>query len=557
MFSIDTLFSFLLTRYPLTEQFHQDLIDTQKQGRSVTQYLLQALKLKEEDLKQLYSQSLHLEMFYFRDFLADEKLARWIDADMAAKWICLPLALQGNVLKIAVDDPFNLQIFQTIQFSYNLQVSAILIARQDWQRIYQQLYQQAAPALLFERNAESQASTAAFSTADSEQDELTAIFLAAVNERATDIHFEPLEKGLRIRFRVDGELHIHRLYAEQYKYIFLSRLKLWAGLNIAERRLPQDGQFSRFIHMEEIDMRLSTLPLIHGEKAVVRLLRREFLSSNFQQLGMSAQVTVTFQKLIRAAHGIILVCGPTACGKTTTLYTTLQQLDREKNNIVSIEDPVEYRLAGINQVQVNPKIEFGFARGLRSVLRQDPNIILVGEIRDTETAEAALQAALTGHLVFSTLHTNDAPGAITRLLEMGLEPYLIASTVIGILSQRLVRLACPYCSVFTAAESSAYAHLLPAGRELPPRLIQEATGCSKCSGTGYIGRTGVFELLAYTDELRALTLRKADITTLRAASRRAGMLPIYLDALEKCFHGETTLTEVYKLLPQTNQSKSK
>ena len=555
MFSIDTLFSFLLTRFPLTEQFHQDLIETQSQGHSVTQYLLQTLKLKEEDLKELYSQSLHLEVFYFRDFLADEKLARWIDADMAAKWICLPLALQGNVLKIAVDDPFNLQIFQTIQFSYNLQVSTILIARQDWQRIYQQLYQQTAPALFAEQNAENQAPTAAFSTLGAEQDELTAIFLAAVIERATDIHFEPLEKGLRIRFRVDGELHIHRLYAEEYKSIFLSRLKLWAGLNIAERRLPQDGQFSQLIQMEEIDMRLSTLPLIHGEKAVVRLLRREFLLSNFHQLGMSEQVTATFQKLIQSTHGIILVCGPTASGKTTTLYTTLQQLDREKNNVVSIEDPVEYRLAGINQVQVNPKIEFGFARGLRSVLRQDPNIIFVGEIRDTETAEAALQAALTGHLVFSTLHTNDAPGAITRLLEMGLEPYLIASSLIGILSQRLVRLACPHCSVLTAAESSAYADLFPADKKLPLTLIRETIGCSKCSGTGYIGRTGVFELLPYTEELRALTLRKADISTLRAASRSAGMVPIYLDALEKCFHGDTTLTEVFKLLPQQSQNK--
>ena len=555
MFSIDTLFSFLQVRYALSDRFHQELIETQNHGDSVTQFLLNTLRLKEEELKELYCQALHLEVFLFRDFLADEKLSRWIDAEMAAKWVCLPLSLQGNVLKIAVDDPFNLQIDKTIQFNYNFLPSVILIARKDWKRIYQQLYGQTAPALISDVQNDGQDTVSLSAVSAPEQDELTAIFQAAVSERATDIHFEPLEKGLRIRFRVDGELHIHRVYAEECKYTFLSRLKLWAGLNIAEKRLPQDGQFTRVIQTEEIDMRLSTLPLIHGEKAVVRLLRRVLLLSSFQELGMSKRVAATFQKLIQVSHGMILVCGPTASGKTTTLYTTLQQIDRERKNVVTIEDPVEYHLAGINQVQVNPKIEFGFARGLRSVLRQDPNIIFVGEIRDTETAEAALQAALTGHLVFSTLHTNDAPGAITRLLEMGLEPYLIASTLTGILSQRLIRLACPHCSSFKPADSRTYKHYFPAGKNTPLPMIRETTGCAKCSGTGYIGRTGVFELLPYSDELRALTLEKADITVLRAAAQRAGMIPFYLDAFEKCFHGDTTLSEVFKLLPQTNQPK--
>lgn len=555
MFSIDTLFSFLQVRYALSDRFHQELIETQNHGDSVTQFLLNTLRLKEEELKELYCQALHLEVFLFRDFLADEKLSRWIDAEMAAKWVCLPLSLQGNVLKIAVDDPFNLQIDKTIQFNYNFQPSVILIARKDWKRIYQQLYGQTAPAFFSDVPSDSQEAASLSAVSAPEQDELTAIFQAAVSERATDIHFEPLEKGLRIRFRVDGELHIHRVYAEECKYTFLSRLKLWAGLNIAEKRLPQDGQFTRVIQTEEIDMRLSTLPLIHGEKAVVRLLRRVLLLSSFQELGMSERVAGTFQKLIQASHGMILVCGPTASGKTTTLYTTLQQIDRERKNVVTIEDPVEYHLAGINQVQVNPKIEFGFARGLRSVLRQDPNIIFVGEIRDTETAEAALQAALTGHLVFSTLHTNDAPGAIIRLLEMGLEPYLIASTLTGILSQRLIRLACPHCSFFNPIDSRTYTHYFPAGKNTPLPMIRETTGCAKCGGTGYIGRTGVFELLPYSDELRALTLEKADITVLRAAAQRAGMIPFYLDAFEKCFHGDTTLSEVFKLLPQKNQPK--
>ncbi|HZW49854.1 MAG TPA: GspE/PulE family protein [Bacillota bacterium] len=555
MFSIEALFSFLQVRYPLSDHFHQDLIDTQNHGESVTQFLLNTLGLKEEELKEIYSQIFHLEIFLFRDFLADVKLSRWIDAEMAAKLICLPILLQGTILKIAVDDPFNLQIYKTIQFNYNFQPSVILIARKDWKRIYQQLYGQTALTFPFDVPNDSQDSSSVFPPSGPEQDELEAIFNAAVSERATDIHFEPLEKGLRIRFRVDGELHIHRVYAEECKYSFLSRLKLWASLNIAEKRLPQDGQFTRLIQTEEIDMRLSTLPLIHGEKAVVRLLRRVLLLSSFQELGMSKKLAITYQKLIQAPHGMILVCGPTASGKTTTLYTTLQQMDREKKNMVTIEDPVEYHMTGINQVQVNPKIEFGFARALRSVLRQDPNIIFVGEIRDAETAETALQAALTGHLVFSTLHTNDAPGAITRLLEMGLEPYLIASTLIGILSQRLIRLSCPYCSSFTAIDSMIYSYFFPAEKNQPLPLIRETHGCRKCNGTGYIGRTGVFELLPYTDELRALTLEKADITALRAASHTAGMIPFYLDAFEKCFHGDTTISEVFKLLPQMNLPK--
>jgi general secretion pathway protein E len=373
------------------------------------------------------------------------------------------------------------------------------------------------------------------------------VMAEALESRATDVHLEPFENQLRVRYRVDGVLVEANIPAQVRKYhsAIVSRIKILSHLDIAEKRLPQDGRIRLKITGREIDLRVSVIPMIHGEAVVLRILDRGDALLGLEHLGMSSRDNSAWTRVLDLPHGIILVTGPTGSGKTTTLYAALSKINNADLKIITIEDPVEYQLRGINQIQVNTKSGLSFASGLRSILRHDPDVVLIGEIRDRETAEIAVQASLTGHLVFSTLHTNDAPGATTRLVDMGVEPYLVASSLEMVAAQRLVRLICPNCK---AEMPKGDVEKLRAefGEEVPKTLYR-GTGCRNCQGTGYRGRQGVFEMMPITDEIRALILEHASSRVIRKVAMQEGMSSLRHDGWRLVREGRTTAEEVVRM----------
>ena len=373
------------------------------------------------------------------------------------------------------------------------------------------------------------------------------LIIEALKKRASDIHIEPFEKELRIRYRIDGVLYDILRNERSHQPAIVSRVKVMAGLNIAERRLPQDGRISIKMAGKDIDIRVSVIPIFFGERVVMRLLDKSSMSFRLENLGFSQENLEKFLKLIKSSHGIILNTGPTGSGKTTTLYSALDRINTPDKNIITVEDPIEYQLEGIGQIQVKPKIGLTFASGLRSIVRQDPDIMMVGEIRDFETAEIAIHAALTGHLVFSTLHTNDAAGAITRLLDMGVEPYLASSSVIGIMAQRLVRLICPKCkeSYTPTPESLAEVGLKPSN--LKEGVLWRGKSCPFCLNTGYWGRTGIFELLVIDDEIRDMITNKKEANLIKQKAVSKGMTTLQQAGVEKVLSGITTLEEILRV----------
>jgi len=374
------------------------------------------------------------------------------------------------------------------------------------------------------------------------------ILLEAIESRASDVHIETQSDGLVIRYRIDGILHPQPVPPEinRFQAAIISRLKIMARLNIAEKRLPQDGRIKLRVHSREVDIRVSVIPMIHGEGLVMRVLDKGSMVFELRGLGMSEEIYKTFHDLIRMPHGIILVTGPTGSGKTTTLYSSLLEIRGPENKIITTEDPVEYQLDGINQIQVHPKIGLTFAASLRAILRHDPDVVLVGEIRDLETAENAIQASLTGHLVFSTLHTNDAAGAYTRMVDMGVEPFLVASTVEAVMAQRLIRRLCPACKTPYKPSQSDMPPDFP-WEKLGDRPLYKATGCRTCRGAGYSGRFGIYELLVTTEKIRQLAHDRVSSWELRKAALAEGMKPLRMDAWEKTMMGQTSIEEVVRL----------
>jgi general secretion pathway protein E len=370
----------------------------------------------------------------------------------------------------------------------------------------------------------------------------------ALETRASDIHVEPFENRLNVRYRIDGVLHDVESPPKRLSAAVISRIKIMANLDIAERRLPQDGRIRLRVQGKEIDLRVSTVPTMHGESVVMRILDKGGVALDFARLGFEDDTLKAFLDVLLQPHGILLVTGPTGSGKTTTLYTALDRLNQPDVKILTVEDPVEYQMPGINQIQVKPQIDLTFANALRSIVRQDPDVIMIGEIRDLETAQIAVQSALTGHLVLSTVHTNDAPSTVNRLLDMGVEDYLLTSTIIGILAQRLVRTLCPQCKEpYTALpELVEQMHLRRFTQETDITLWH-AKGCKHCAQTGYIGRVSILEMLPMTDTLRSLVMRHATATELRAEAIREGMLTMYEDGLRKALKGVTTFEEVLRV----------
>jgi len=374
---------------------------------------------------------------------------------------------------------------------------------------------------------------------------INAILIEAIQQEASDIHFEPTQEGLSVRYRIDGVLQKRHAPPRDFQSQMLTRIKVMSKMDIAEHRLPQDGRIKLRHGGREIDFRVSTLPIVYGERIVLRILDKGNILLGLDRIGMNEKMLAAFRKLIQMPEGIVLVTGPTGSGKTTTLYSAISEIDHSEMNLITIEDPVEYKLSGISQMNVNPKIQLDFAKGLRHILRQDPDVIMIGEIRDRETAEIAIQASLTGHLVLSTLHTNDAPSALTRLADMGIEPYLLASSILGVIAQRLVRQICPHCKISYLPTSEELAEL--GIHSFEPKPFFKGAGCSHCFNTGYKGRHGIYELMTVNAKIKAQVLRSQDAQELRRTALESKMSTLFEQGVQLVTAGITTSPELLRV----------
>jgi general secretion pathway protein E/type IV pilus assembly protein PilB len=474
-----------------------------------------------------------------------------------------PLRRRSDSLTLAVSNPFDIHAIDAISAETRTAVTPVLVEGEQLRGLIKShlgVGAETIDGMLAMQKGEDQELLQSLNGQDLEDVEqaqqasvvrlVNEILTAAIDVRASDIHVEAQEHGLKLRYRIDGVLQKQPTAAEmnQFRNAIVTRLKIMAKLNIAEKRVPQDGRIKLRTKGREVDIRVSMIPMLHGEGVVMRVLDKENLSFSLRGIGMSESIYQSFQKLIRLPHGIILVTGPTGSGKTTTLYSALAEIKNEENKIITTEDPIEYQLQGINQIQVNPKVGLTFAASLRSILRHDPDVVLVGEIRDLETAESATQASLTGHLVFSTLHTNDSASAFMRLCDMGVEPFLVSSTVEGVLAQRLVRRLCSDCCEQDVRSRGEAPEDFPWDEMLDSRkAIYRPVGCPNCRGTGYRGRMGIYELLTANEEIRNLATERVPSNELKKASRRAGMTTMRHDGWKKVIAGETTIDEVLRV----------
>jgi type IV-A pilus assembly ATPase PilB len=472
-----------------------------------------------------------------------------ISPQLAISHRVIPFKFQAETVFLATDDPINFLASNFFEKITNLGIEMTLANQADIDKVLAELY-----ASKQKGKPHSDLSKLSEDIKDVKGDDdapviklVNMIIEEALKRRASDIHVEPLEHKFRIRYRIDGVLHEIQGPPKRLQGSIISRLKIMAGMDIAEKRLPQDGRIKLNLEKKELDLRVSTLPAIHGESVVMRILDKSSFIVGLEDLGFLPENRKDFERLINLPNGMILVTGPTGSGKTTTLYATLSHINQKERKVITIEDPVEYQLDGINQVQVKPQINLTFANGLRSMLRQAPDIIMVGEIRDLETAEIAVQSALTGHLIFSTLHTNDAAGAITRLVDMGIKAYLAATTIQCVLAQRLVRTICSSCREVHQPSEEEIAMLSIASGHLKDIELYRGKGCSVCNKTGYKGRMGIYELLIMNDNTRELVIENIPSTVLSKKAREFGMRTLKEDGMEKVKRGYTTIEEVLRV----------
>ena len=476
----------------------------------------------------------------------------------------VPLAIEGDVLRVATHDPFRTGLVDALRLASGLRIRFALSVREDLVNAIKQFYGVGAETVdqMMQDDTGETLEDDLLSKDISELDQdasivkfVNQIIWEAHQDRATDIHFEPMETDLRIRYRVDGLLHQTPMTPQLklFQSSIISRIKVMSNMDIAEKRLPQDGRISVRIRGEEIDVRVSTMPTVYGESVSLRLLMRSSGLFGMDKLGLEPPDQEILHKLIQRPHGILLVTGPTGSGKSTSLYTWLHEINTIDQRIITVEDPIEYEMAGINQCNVKADIGLTFANALRSILRQDPDIIMIGEIRDFETAEIAIRASLTGHLVFSTLHTNDAGGAVTRLLDMGVEPFLVASSLEAVVAQRLVRRLCPNCKRPIADPDITFLRSVgfPMDR-FTPGSVHEAVGCEKCRMTGFRGRTGLYELLQITEGIEHLILQRSSSNAIKQKAVEEGMLTLRDDGWSKVLEGMTTVEEVVRVSEETD-----
>lgn len=532
-------------------------------GERIGEVLVRLGLLSRNQLYEALSAFLQVSRVNLAEVKIDPEACQLIPEDIAGRHLLFPFQLQDGILKVAMADPSSVQALEDVRLITGLRIEPFLAQENEIRAAIRQhlVLQQSAARLADKSQFAEMPADFAVEIGEAGEDAPTirlvdSILEEAVRLGASDIHWEPQEQGLKIRFRLDGELAMITSLPLPAARSVISRLKTMAKMDVAERRLPQDGRFAIDVAKRRIDLRVSTLPTVAGEKAVVRVLDPETAERPLSTLGMRPDVEAGIRRLLQVPHGLLLVTGPTGSGKTTTLYALLREVQREALNIVSIEDPVEYRLPGVVQVQVNGRIGLTFAHGLRAILRQDPDVILIGEIRDEETARIATTAALTGHLVFSTLHTNTAAEAITRLLDMGIEPYLLADALNGVLSQRLVRLLCPYCKQ-PLAGGAKFKDVVAAFPLPPNKAIYEAKGCNRCRGTGYKGRIGIHEFLPYNEDIRKLVLSRQSSKLIEREARKTGMLTLFEDGVIKVYEGLTSLDEVLRVASGIEESEEK
>jgi type IV pilus assembly protein PilB len=521
-------------------------------GGHITSNLVKVGAISEQDLLAFLSELYSAPPIDLRDFEPDPTLIKLIPGDVATKFMALPVSRSGRRLLVAMLNPSNLFVLDDLKFITGCDIEAHVATEANLKRALDRAYDSAGTMadvmkgmeedLAVVEEEEVEADVAGAEEAPIVK-LVNSLITDAVRKGASDIHIEPYEKTMRVRFRIDGVLQEMMAPPYKFKSAIISRLKIMAELDIAERRVPQDGRIKIKVLNRTIDLRVSSLPTIFGEKIVMRILDKANLNIDLEKLGFEPKAMKDFVSAIANPYGMVLVTGPTGSGKTTTLYSALSKINTIEVNIMTAEDPVEYNLMGINQVLVRNEVGMTFAAALKAFLRQDPNIIMVGEIRDLETGSIAIKAALTGHLVLSTLHTNDAPSTITRMIDMGIEPFNVASAVNLIVAQRLVRRICVDCKVehdYTDEEMHAFG----IERSLGPFF--KGTGCDTCNGTGYKGRQGLYEVMALSSQLRRAILKGASTEELREIAVQEGMLTLRMDGLVKIKRGITTLEEVVK-----------
>ncbi len=548
-----------------SEQLDRALeIQKKSHGESLGAVLLSQGSINETDLVRMLSKQLNIPYATREKGLLsparDQGLEQLVPEDIARRYCVLPLSRHLNSLTVALTDPLDLLLIDNLRKVAACQINPIIAPRGDITLGISELYGEG--GMLREAVAASYNENAASGFESKSEEELSLddlvssaekppvvkltdlILRQAIKQRASDIHIEPLQNALSIRYRIDGVLHDVPPPDSHMLLPLVSRVKILSKMDIAEKRLPQDGSFRAAIDNRLIDFRVSTIPTVHGEKVVLRILDRSSVSLDLGTLGFEPAELELFRNAIRRPYGMILITGPTGSGKTTTLYAALNEIRSVEKNIITIEDPVEYQLSGINQVQVKPAIGLTFATGLRAFLRQDPNVILVGETRDLETAQICVRAALTGHLVFTTLHTNDAPTAISRLIDIGVEPYFVTSSLLLVVAQRLVRQLCEKCR---EPYEPNRAHL-PKDLVVPPGThLYRAKGCDTCANTGFLGRRAIYEMMPMSDDLIRLSNERASMSELRKVARAGGMVTLQESGFQKVLAGKTSLEEVLRV----------
>ncbi len=543
----------LLDSELITPEILQEALDASRaSGKRLGETLVEMGALSEQKLLEVLEFQLRIPLVSLSKLEIDAQVPLLINEAMARRHQCVPIQLENQVLTLAMADPLNLQATDDVRIFTGLNVKPVFALKNEIQSSIDRFYSKEGAEKAveeFKKDFDFEQIT------ESEADQLSdidnapvvrlinSIIQHAIRSRASDIHIEPFEKHLRFRFRVDGEMQEVMRSSRAAHSAVTTRIKIMGKMDIAEKRIPQDGRVEMTLDGQEIDMRISVLPTVYGEKTVIRLLGRNDLVMTKEKLGFTEANIVMFDKLIRSTNGIILVTGPTGSGKTTTLYAVLRELNKINRNIITVEDPVEYRLEGVNQVQVNTKAGMTFANGLRSILRQDPDIIMIGEIRDAETAQIAVRAAITGHLVLSTMHTNDAASTVSRMVDMGVEPYLVSSSLVGVTAQRLLRRICSNCKTAYTSNRSEMDIL----RIREPITIHKGAGCPSCNFTGYRGRVAIHEILLVNSQVRELIDKRASIDHLRNISMRHGTTTLRDNSVQLVLSGVTTVDELLKV----------
>ncbi|HUU85223.1 MAG TPA: ATPase, T2SS/T4P/T4SS family [Phycisphaerae bacterium] len=527
-------------------------------GKRIGEALVELELCSDEDVTKALATQFGLEYVDLDKNAVEQAQLEAIPVDLIRRYMVLPAGTENGRLKVIITDPLDLETLDGLRFHLNKEITPALAAPAQVKRYIDKFINADADELSqtmasIDQDAPEDEGDGVIGKTDDDSEApivrlVNLIIGEAVRGRASDIHVEPMANRVRVRYRVDGVCHVRDDVPKAMQAALGTRFKIMSGMDIAEKRLTQDGRIKMKFGAQQIDFRVSALPSYHGESIVLRILRPESAQVGIEALGFEHDNYQIFLRIIRRPNGIFLVTGPTGSGKTTTLYAALQELNRPDKKIITAEDPVEYNFTGINQCQVKEEIGLSFARILRAMLRQAPNIILVGEIRDKEVADVAIQAALTGHLVFSTLHTNDAPSAITRLIDMGVKPFLVASSIQAIMAQRLIRIICPECKTEDPEPDPFLLKLLSfTPEEIEGATFMKGAGCKHCGGTGYRGRQGIFELFVMNNELREMAQRRAQVAELRKAAVASGMRNLLGDGKIKILGGKTSLEEVARI----------